>query len=922
MIEHPVVVVREGSEFPATILRTVDDWGRHSYDLSGPPSRFWADQEESPEVVQANVDSARVRSLPTPAQALRSLRDEENWTARSRASLGRLWAYYLLGEDPQRRLDARAVSTLAHQVSLVRHILDSEPRLNRVLIADEVGLGKTIEVGLLVKEWLERNGRLRILYLAPARLVNNVRSEFDRLGLGFRQWSASSEVDGRIDDPRLIASIHRAVHPQHFKRLVDTPRWDVIIVDECHHLSDWSPGGGDPTQKFKLVRELIAKQGPDNRVVFLSGTPHQGNLSRFENLLNLLKRDDEPDDTLAGRVIYRTKEDVGDWDGQPLFPGRQVATPLVVDLGPDYRDWIERIHDFFAPPKAGATLSEPRRRSANWRCAQALQWAASSPQAGLGYLVRQAVRAGGTPQNLPVLADALAVLRPYRLGPIDEPIETLFERICKEIDRQRRDADVEDIEEVDEGLLASEPDAPTLVTLLQDGIRLLRTSPDEKWDVLKKQILDPAGIEKVVLFAQPIETVTALAAYLERTTGVRPALIVGGQSDGGRQREIEAFRQPDGSRYLISSRAGGEGINLQVSRRLVHLDVPWNPMDMEQRVGRVHRFGSRQTILVETLVVKNSREEAAYRVAREKLAHISEMLVGTEKFETLFSRVMSLIPPEEFLGLIVHAPGENLTDEQQRLAEMVRHGYQTWDDFNRRFAKQQRDIRLLNPGLASWDDLRRFFAAQVGASTVDGFHTLRFRLSHEPSGPAASFQVPVPVLKTADGTHYLGQEHDGMPVANASGVKVEPLGLNIPAVAEALRKVALSPHTTGAAQLRWTDGSPPPGAGASFGVLVLLRHTLRSEGSRWIEQGLSLHCYRVDSAGTSEEWTGADRKAAIQGLLGASILMKPQPDGPLYAALASCEAERLQNLGTLSEEDRERRYRHAVWPLFAAIVTT
>ena len=184
-----------------------------------------------------------MRQITTPAQALRAPLNQETWTGRSRASLGRLWAYYLLSEDPQRRLDAREVSTLAHQVSLVRHILDSEPQLNRVLIADEVGLGKTVEVGLLVKEWLERNVRLRVLYLAPARLVNNVRLEFDRLGLGFRQWSASADIDGRLDDPRLIASIHRAVHIKHFETLLNAPRWDVVIVDECHHLSDWAPGG-------------------------------------------------------------------------------------------------------------------------------------------------------------------------------------------------------------------------------------------------------------------------------------------------------------------------------------------------------------------------------------------------------------------------------------------------------------------------------------------------------------------------------------------------------------------------------------------------------------------------------------------------------------------------------------------------------
>jgi hypothetical protein len=181
------IVVSQGKDYPATILRQFDDFGLSSYDLCGPPSRFWADGENGPDPVATNVDSARVTPLMTPAQTLRSPLNQETWTGRSRASLSRLWAYYLLGEDPQRRLDAREVSTLAHQVSLVRHILDSEPRLNRVLVADEVGLGKTVEVGLLVKEWLARDERLRVLYLALARLVKNVRWEFECLGLGFRQ---------------------------------------------------------------------------------------------------------------------------------------------------------------------------------------------------------------------------------------------------------------------------------------------------------------------------------------------------------------------------------------------------------------------------------------------------------------------------------------------------------------------------------------------------------------------------------------------------------------------------------------------------------------------------------------------------------------------------------------------------------------
>ena len=112
---------------------------------------------------------------------------------------------------------------------------------------------------------------------------------------------------------------------------------------------------------------------------------------------------------------------------------------------------------------------------------------------------------------------------------------------------------------------------------------------DEKWKIIDRELLRQAGSEKVVLFAQPLESVTALARFLEKRHGVRPALIIGGQSDTERGQQVLNFWSQDGPQFLVSSRAGGEGINLQVARRLIHVDVPWNPMDMEQRVGRSNR---------------------------------------------------------------------------------------------------------------------------------------------------------------------------------------------------------------------------------------------------------------------------------------------------------------------------------------------
>ena len=130
MSDPSPIVVRQGADYPATILRTIRRLGpallrplRPAHALLGRPGRRARPGRST------NVDSARVRHLPTPAQALAFTAGRGDLDRRSRASVGRLWAYYLLIEDPQRRLDARAVSTLAHQVSLVRHILDSEPQL-------------------------------------------------------------------------------------------------------------------------------------------------------------------------------------------------------------------------------------------------------------------------------------------------------------------------------------------------------------------------------------------------------------------------------------------------------------------------------------------------------------------------------------------------------------------------------------------------------------------------------------------------------------------------------------------------------------------------------------------------------------------------------------------------------------------------
>lgn len=903
------LVIFEG--IPHVVIRETDDWGIRVLDLASPPRRLWGSPATIPAPVRTHIDPYQTKPCLLPGALLTApLEDGDTWSAMSKRSLARFEAFFLTAEDPQRRLDSREVITLAHQVSLVRYIVDT-PGRRRVLIGDEVGLGKTVEAGLIIQELLAANPGLRVLYLAPARLVSNVGREFRRLSLFFREWK-TQDGDARLDtDSRIIASIHRAVHPSHFDSLLKLPPWDIIVVDECHHLSDWGEGGGDPVMKYRLVRDLVSAQSSESCLLLMSGTPHQAHAARFKNLLRLLKTPGEDQDAEAGRVIYRTKEDVRDWDGNPLFPQRQVNPPIVVDLDPQHRHWLSAIHHFFRPHSRFG--SKAVQRAAGWKCAQALQWAASSPNAGLGYLVRQALRAGW-PLEQPPLQEAIAALRPYRFGTPDEPIDSVYRRLIAEIRRQASDDDVEDIEEDRE--LSDAVDHVGLADLIQQGIELVLCPRQLKWERLQSDVLQKANGEKIVLFAQPIETVLALATWLEKKTGERPAIIIGGQTDFEREQQVANFKNAKGPQFLISSRAGGEGINLQFARRLVHLDVPWNPMELEQRVGRVHRFGSRQTIIVDTIVVRDSRETQAWNVARERLSAVAHTLVSPDRFETVFSRVMCLIPPEELQTVLINSPISPLADaEVQRLSVLVDSGFRDWQCFHDLYAENQRQIREQPAGLARWHHLRDFLVSYGSATLATGIERTRFL---EREAQVKSIVESAEVLKLSNGSLCFVGDFEGGLFSGDSSNMVGPLGLNIPPVAELLRVCANPNMPTGAAHIRWGDQQKDLRTRLGQEVIILgfARQTFRVDSVGGISDvGTDLVVYAVRESETLV-LSGEDRTALFNASRWGTVRVRPA-ESPLFTRAVSEEQRLIAELRRPSDDAIRQGVRYAVWPILA-----
>ncbi len=896
----------EYSGVPRVVLRSVTDFGFESYDLLAPPRRFFLGVPSSP-LLEANIDKRRVNKLRGPSDFFAGLPAGDNWLGMTGRSLARLYSAFLIAEDPQRRLDVHKAATLMHQVSLVQHIL-SRPGLRKVLIGDEVGLGKTIEAGLLIRRLVDQDPSLRVLYLAPARLVSNVTHELrDKLDLDARKWVAGTAGDARLESDRIVvASIHKAVFGDNFDQIVASGPWDVIVVDECHHLSDWGQTGGKPNQAFKLVSQLAKAQSPTGRLILMSGTPHQGSEARFKNLLRLLSDDGKTYGDAVGRVIFRTKDRVRDWRKLPLFPARNVRQPTIVQLGPKYALWYAGIAELYDRPSETGY----QKRAAAWARGQALQWAASSVQAGLGFLVRLSMRRLGWNLRNKQFAGALAALRPYRGGASDEPLETLYKRLQKQIGLQADlDDSVADSEDLEDEPWT--PNADLLASLLQDGIQLLDTNAAHaKWEALCK-IIDNAEGEKVVFFAQPVETVGVVAAFLKDRYGVSPAIIIGNQSDEDRTEQVRHFQSDEGPRFLVSSKAGGEGLNMQRARRLVHLDVPWNPMEMEQRVGRVHRFGSRKTIIVDTVVAAGSREVDMYRIARDKLALIASQL-DPDQFEVLFSRVMSLVPPKELEEIIGGAePGAFGSYESNEIGRLVTEGYSAWNTFDQTYRDEADRIRAIEPGQASWADLGHFLTKYGNAEPADEVSLATFEFRGD---QIESVEEQLPAIRIGKRTYVCG-DTGGLSVETRLGDRAHPVGINVEEIALALRNAFLPDRETGAAILRRPkelDAQLPP---AADGLVAILRQTVLYQAGGCTEASVSLHLFAVIPDKEPVELSAGVRGQVIRLLTSAQRARESDMGG--FARLASLEEQLVGRLRIPNDDEIARGIRHGVWPIAA-----
>ena len=561
-------------------------------------------------------------------------------------------------------LTAAKIDLLPHQVVLTHRIATTSPR--RYLIADEVGLGKTIETALILRELASRGELSRALLVVPAGLLNNWHRELNEVfNLGFEVFGSEGDVTDRKSNAfakhnLLIASIDSLKRPARVARLLEAPHWDLVAFDEAHHLTAYRSGNKvRKTANYKLA-EVLKSHTRD--LLLLSATPHQGDHFRFWMLIQLLNPTlfNSPKDMVEHRhrlnavVFRRTKADACRADGAPLFARRWVHTESFI-MSDAERNFYARLRSYLEDGFALAKRQGNEGRGLGFVMAIFQKIAASSFAA-----VRRTLR-----RRLLMLTIHEGVLKD-RVLDIDGR-EQLFEEARQlirdeygfgndqlsrgEVDRALADSKLKLLKKMNEAELELVADeygtefaashaedlAASTVTLAlpEERLRirdLLAVFPNDR-ETKAQKLLQALGTlwkqnpdEKVVVFATYLGTVDLLGKEIETTYPGQGVVVLRGGDHAAKLTAERRFAQKTGPKVLVCTAAGREGINLQNARILFNFDLPWNPMDVEQRIGRIHRYGQIHTAQVYNLVLSDTIEGRIFLLLNEKLHEIAKTL--------------------------------------------------------------------------------------------------------------------------------------------------------------------------------------------------------------------------------------------------------------------------------------------------------
>lgn len=638
-------------------------------------------------------------ALATPGEKLLAEDFEEDiryFDLRTRAT--HIKASYTF-EDLVSITNAR-VELKPHQV-FVAHRVVQEPR-PRFLLADEVGLGKTIEAGMILKELRARDLADRILVLAPASLVSQWRHEltskfneeftvYDGVFLKYIEREHPGENSWKLY-PRIITSVQLARREDRRDQIAEV-NWDLIIFDEAHHMRRYLEGYDDRrrpkirnTQTYLLGEVCSSNTGS---LLYLTATPLQ--LASFElfSLVELLDPSlfDNFSDFEYFRVhVLRRLNQIHRWLTSPLgaeeysnllsewrelqrYAPDLPALPALNDLDRSARDdLLERVIDIH---KVAKIMIRNRRREIGGfppRQARVVAVELTEEERAIYEAVTDYIRRGyrAAVQSNDIIAGfimvtyqkllasstraLLATLRRRHTklageyGPQLEESKSTEARPQLEVLSADEDGDRDDAQELSDSLGLAEDSlllAPLKAELRElEGLidRLASLGQDSKAKQLVAAtagILDADPEEKILIFTQFLETQAYLRDVLTRR-GHRVETFSGGMSSVEKDQAVERFRES--AQILISTEAGGEGRNFQFCHIMFNYDLPWNPMKVEQRIGRVDRIGQRKAVHIYNLAATGTIEERILDVLQNRIRLFEETIGSLDPILGQFER--------------------------------------------------------------------------------------------------------------------------------------------------------------------------------------------------------------------------------------------------------------------------------------------
>lgn len=519
------------------------------------------------------------------------------------------------GAGPFRSFGQIAVEPRAYQLVPLLMALKLDPV--RLLIADDVGVGKTIEAALILREMLDRGDISRSVVLCPPHLVDQWVSEL-HVHFNIQAVAVTSTSARRLERAIPPGESLFQVHPHtvvsldyiksqdrraHF--LHHCP--DFVIVDEAHTCSGTGQGRH---QRYELLRELA--DDAERHLVLLTATPHSGDDAAFYRLLGLLDREfeqlqdakDSERDRLRRRLgnhfVQRRRVDIVEWQESDAFPKRETKE-LTYQLTGKWDQFFNGVLDYCAEVVANEE-NEKKQRMNFWGTLALLRCAASSPMAAVLALRTRAGEEHSTEERYELLQRVF-----------DGDGDVLF------------DDDVEP---------AIDTDDPALRSLISQAEKLAGQAGDPKLAVVtehvKELLNDPKHAFSPVVFCRYIATAHYLGKHLKKALpNVHVEVITGELPPEEREIRIAQLGDKEGPRVLVATDCLSEGINLQDHfDAVVHYDLSWNPTRHEQREGRVDRFGQTSPVVRATLMygANNPVDGAVLEVILRKAERIRKEL--------------------------------------------------------------------------------------------------------------------------------------------------------------------------------------------------------------------------------------------------------------------------------------------------------